>query len=265
MGFLKQIKDSFTKFDAYVEFSTQKTSKTLRYLLILFTLVYLIGGIRVFNNFRLGSTDIVNTVKNKLPQFTMVDGELIVEGKQPLIFGGNQTILIIDTTGQTTEKVLDRYTEGVFISKDVLVSKQNYQEKVIKFVDFKGISLDKERVLNWLPMLKWLVPAIIIIGWFFGVSWAIITTLILAVLGNLMTKKTVKNKLQFANLWNIAVYALSLPWLLEMAKNLIYPTLPYFFVIKWGAAVFIMQKAVEAAGKTTEVGEPLQQLDNSAI
>lgn len=42
---------------------------------------------------------------------------------------------------------------------------------------------------------------------------------------------------------------MSLPLLLELAVNLVYPALPHFWVIKWGLALFLTYKAMEAVVK----------------
>lgn len=247
MGFFQQVIASFTNFDSYKVVAFQRSGRTLKYFFLLFTLVFILGSIRIAYDMTASFSEALNTVKENLPEFSLKNGELNVEGPQPIILGGeNNTALVIDTTGKTNETILDNYNEGVFISKHELFTKQNYQVKKINFSAFKTVTLNKEKLVQWLPVLKWLIIILGLIGYLFSLVWALMTTALLAMLGTFMVKQAVRSKINFSKLWNIAVYAMTLPWILEMVKNLIYPGLPIFFAIKWGTAIFIMYKAVEA-------------------
>ena len=118
MNFFRQVKDSFTNFDAYREISEQRGGKTFRYFILLFTLVFLIGGLGFAYNFKAGTAEFATVVREQVPEFNFANGELILEGPQPIVFDGdNNSTLIIDTTGQVDESALNEYSEGVFIPK----------------------------------------------------------------------------------------------------------------------------------------------------
>ncbi len=256
MGFFSQVKDSFTNFEAYRGFATQTGGKTFKYFFLLFTLVFLVGGIRFAYDFNADRDRIVTAVREKLPEFRLENGQLTVQGEQPMVLeGGNNTALVIDTTGRTDESVLNNYTEGVFISRDRLMTKQNFESRIISFADFKQFTLDKPKLISLLPMLKWLLVAAAVFGYIFKMAWVLITTVILSLLGLLMNSAR-KGRLAFGNIWNVSVYAFTLPWLLELVKNLVYPGLPIFWPVKWGLAMFFLYKGIEAANKTADPEEP---------
>ena len=247
MGFSRQVKDSFTNFESYSEFAIQKRGKTFKYLVLLVTLTFLIGGLRFVFDFKVGAAGVRETVEQQVPEFRLENGELIVSGEQPIILGDDgHTVMIIDTTGQTQESVLNDYSEGVLVLRDRLITKQDYQQKEIMFADFKEISFNKENLIGLLPMLKWLLVLIAVFAYIFKLVWVFITVLILAAIG-LILNSSEKSGLKFENLLNMAVYAFTLPWLIEMLKNLIYPALPMFWVIKWGLAVYILYRGIKAA------------------
>ena len=246
MGFFRDVKNSFTDFQSYKIFAFQKGGKTFKYLLLLFTLVFLIGGIRFVLNFSEGTGQVRQTVEDEVPDFRLENGELSVEGQQPIVLGDDgHTVMIIDTTGQTDETALDSYREGLLIFKDRLISKQDYQQRIIKYSDIPNLTLDKQILIGLLPLLKWLFVLVAVFAFIFKLVWVLITTLILALIGWGISSNF-KTKLQFANLWNIAVYAFTLPWLLEMVKNLVYPGLPLFWAIKWGLAIYIAYRGIQA-------------------
>ena len=246
MGFFRQIKDSFTNFESYREFAFQKKGKTFKYFILLFTLTFLIGGLRFVFDFNAGAAGVRETVEQQVPEFRLENGELFVSGEQPIILGDDgHTVMIIDTTGQTQESALNNYAEGVLVFRDRLITKQNYQQRVILFTEFKEISFDKQDVIGLLPMLKWLLVLIAVFAYVFKSVWVLITVLILALIGMIFNSND-KSGLKFENLLNMAVYAFTLPWLVEMLKNLAYPALPMFWVIKWGLAVYILYRGIKA-------------------
>ena len=256
MNFFRQVKDSFTNFSSYQNVSAQKAGKTFKYFFLLFTLIFIIQGTRFTYKFNAGTAEFVASVKDQIPEFTLANGKLKVEGQQPLLVEGtNSTALIIDTTGKTDESVLDKYNEGVFVSQDKVVNKQDFQRKEISFADMKQITLDKQKLMGYLPLIKWLLVIIGIFAYVFGSAWALITSFILALIG-LIINSTMKGKLELGNSWNMAVYALTLPWLLEMLVNLILPTAPYLWAVKWGLAIFLLYKGIEATVKPAPNGEP---------
>lgn len=256
MGFFRQFKASFSSFDSYSDFAAQRTGKTFKYFFLLFTIIFLVWAIPFAYNFNSGAIDLVNTVKAKIPDFRLADGQLEVDAPQPIVLNGeNQTALIIDTTGKTDESVLDKYNEGIFVSRDKIVNKQGTQINKINFADMKQLSLDKQELLGYLPLVKWLFVIIAVFGYVFGAAWILITTVILALIG-LFINSTQKGHLQFGQTWNVAVYALTLPWVLDTLKGEIYPQIPFFWVIKWGLAIFIMYKGIEAANKHLTTQEP---------
>jgi hypothetical protein len=256
MGFFSQAKASFTDFESYRVIAFQRTGKTIKYLFLLFTLIFIIGGIKFSYDFNANLGDTTASIKDKTPEFSLANGELTVQGQQPMIFtGDNEVALIIDTTGKTDETELDKYSEGAFIAKDRVVTKQNLQTRTIKFADLANVSFDKQKLISYLPLFKWVLPIIGVVAYIFGITWVVITTIFLALIG-LIVNSSVKAKLEFGNIWNIGVYAFTLPWLLELLVNLSGLAIPLFWFVKWGLAVFFLYKGIEAANRQIIAYEP---------
>lgn len=261
MGFFRRIKDSFTNFEMYNEIAFQRKGQTLKYFLVLFTLLFILGSLRMVYDFNIWSKAMIGVARDKIPEFEFANGELKVEGQQPIVIEGeNNTVLIVDTTGKTSDSELDKYNEGVYISRDMLVAKQNFESRVIRFSNFKNFNLDKNKLIGLLPLLKWMILPIGAVLYIFALVWALITTAILAAIGSFMVKTQIKDKIDFTKLWNISVYALTLPWILDTAKNLLFPNLPFFLIIKWAAALIILNKAIEAVNKKFTENPPSQDI-----
>ena len=261
MDFFRKVKDSFTRFDVYRDIVTQGLGKTFRYFFLLFTLIFIIQGLQVGVGFNAGLTEFASTVRDKMPEFSLSGGKLAVEGKQPIIYtGDNNSAMFIDTTGQLDESVLDKYNDGVFISQDKILNKQGVRQTEIAFADFPQFSFNKAQLMNFLPMIKWILLVIGVFGYFFGAAWILINTVILGLLGLVINSTNKNHLLTFSQTWRMAIYAITLPLLLELLVNLIYPALPYFSVIKWVLAVFLMFKAIVAVVKYAGMEPPPPEL-----
>ncbi len=255
MDIFRQVKASFTNFDAYREFAVQRSGTTFKYFILLFTLIFFIGSTRFVYDFSIENSRIADAMRDKIPEFRLDNGHLTVDGQQPVVIEGEKnTVLLIDTTGPVNETVLDKYSEGVFISTDRVIIKQDIQTRIIPFAAFGDVKFSKQDLVNFLPKLKWLPVVFVFFGYWFKMAWVLMTTVILALAG-LLVNRGLKNRLRFSNNWNIAVYALTLPWLLEMTVKLVYPAVPLFWPIKWGMAGYFFYKGMEAAS-TVGIDDP---------
>lgn len=256
MVFLREAWRSFTNFEGYSQFSYQKYARTLKYFFIIYTLIFLIGGIRIYVDINRSIGNLSKDFEDKIPEFTFSQGQLTVNEPQPIIIEGkNDTVLAIDTTGEINEDILTKYKDGVFFGKDRMVTRQNMQSQPVMFENFKGWELDKEKLVNLLPYLKWVPVIFVLFVYFLNIIWSLITSVLLALLGSMTAPVSIRSHMKFINYWNTAVYALTLPWFLEMLKNLIYPALPLFSVIKWGAALIIMYQAMNHLSSRQEPQE----------
>lgn len=148
MGFIEQFKGSITDWTFYREVAFQKTLKTIKYLLVLFSILFIITGIKSAIGLNSDLQQFISDFKKKVPDFKLADGEFRFNAKQPYYLEGeNNSVLVVDTTGATREDVLDKYSDGVFITKTKIYLKQQYQVRQINLKDYKEITLTKDKVL----------------------------------------------------------------------------------------------------------------------
>lgn len=245
MNFLTQIKASFTNFDEYRAFASQKTKTTLKYLTLLFTILFVVGGLPSLPS--LNPSKAVSDAKETIPDFKLADGKLAVYGKQPITIGDSSQKIIIDTTGKTDDSALNNTTKSVLVTADRIIVKQEMQTQTFELSEFKDTVLTKQSLLDLIPKFMFAGLAFaVIFGYLFGWLSLIITAVALALIG-MAINAVKKGKLEFGALWNAAVYALTLPWVIETVKNMIYPELPLFGLVKWGLAIYLIYRGIEAA------------------
>ena len=257
MNFFNTVLNSITNFAVYREYAKESTGRALRYLLLVFTLLFIGYALKlapavgnVFSN--LGQEINVN-----VPDFRIVNGELEFKAKMPYIIkGDNNFILIVDTTGQLDETALNTHANGAFVGKTKAVIKDQQQGiNTVDFTAFKGMEISKQSVLKFLPAIKKYIPLALALFYVFGFFAKLLTVLLLALIG--LAIKGAASELKFNHMWGIACHALTLPMLLDLLKQLALPQLPGFNFIYFGIAVFYVYRGVKAAKEDRDDAGPV--------
>lgn len=246
MGFFRQFLDSFLDFEAYRGIMFQSRWKTLKYFFLVFFIFFLIGGIPFALDLRTGAQEIVLYVEEEVPEFQLANGRLTVQGPQPIVLDGDgSSAILIDTSGQTDMSVTEEYDEGVFIFGDKVIVKENFRNQEFRFSDFEEVTFDKDRLVNLLPIVKWIMVVIFVFSFFMKMTWVLITTVILAAIG-LVISGILKKQLYFGSVWSASIYAFTLPLMVDAVQNQVYPALPYFWMVKWVLAIYILYRGISA-------------------
>jgi len=69
--------------------------------------------------------------------------------------------------------------------------------------------------------------------------------------------------LRYSQAFAVSLYALTGPILLALAKNLLYPDLPFFFVLYWGWALAYTVLAALAIKKDLAAPAPMVESDSA--
>ncbi len=242
VSFFKKLYYSFTKFDKYPRMIKEGTGRAFIYLL-LFSLIFgSISGIITATKLNNGINTFISKVETELPDFTLSNGVLHVEGKMPIILNEeNEDLFIIDTSGVTTPDILVNEPAGILVLKDEVIVKQNaFQIQTYRFSDI-GLDLNKDVVLQWLPILKWLgviVGALVLIFFMIG---KLFSALILSLIG-LIISAVRSLRLTFGNLYSIAIYSLTLPVILHILLAIFDINLRWY--LYYGIAIIIAILAI---------------------
>lgn len=227
MVFFQKLINSITKPSEYPKMVEQGIGKAIVYL-VLFSLLFgtlnsIIIGFQLHKDIGV----LISGLNKHIPQFTFEDGELDVKEPMPIIYEiPDSGVLIIDTTGETTPKVLTEYPMATLILKDRLINKSSELEThEYYFSDFQGVSFDRQDVIEFLPYIKWFSVIAGIFIWFAFILGKFISSLLLTLL-NLIISSIRKGNLSFSKLYSLSIYSLTLPVLLDLVLQLFNVDLP---------------------------------------
>lgn len=250
MGFFKDMSDSAVNLSQYKRFSEQPWGKVISYLL----LMVLILGIPVLLSFVFDFNREVDNwaaeFNENIPEFVLKDGELTVSGEMPLIFedvsGEDKRIVIIDTSGETDESVLDDYDIGMFISKKEAVIKQNAVEKqTFSFAALKGEEIHKADIEKYLSYIKWTGVFIVLFGLIYFFLAKLCTAVVLGFICLLFS--TIQNcGLQYGQAFKITIYALTMPTLFQALQQILAPGFVFGWSIYYTIALLYLWFAVRS-------------------
>ena len=245
MSFPEQFISSVFKFKAYKSFFQRSLGRAFLYLFLASIILYGLGGIRFMVEFNAGIDEIITTLKSDLPYFELHNGELTVEAEMPYtVSEAADHIFIIDTSGQLDQSVLDGYDMGILLTKHDMYQKQStFETRHYDLKAFTGLTVTRSDFIHWIPMLKWLIAFVALFGFIFYFCGKLLSALIIGV-GGLIIESATNRKIGFGNLYKLSLYALTLPMIIQMVLTLARVTVPLFFIIYYGVALFYLYKAV---------------------
>lgn len=259
MSFFSKLKNSITRPEAYSHFLKESGGRAVLYLLFLCLIFGGIGTIKTIYEFNKVVSEVEALLKEKVPNFTLKNGELNVEGEMPIILNERgPSVVIIDTSDKADESILDKYQDGLFISKTKFIQKQgSYKRQETSFASFRGMTLTKTDVQGYVGYsiflkvaIGILSPILFFISKFF--SAFIITILALIVNG------FYKAKVTFGQIYKLSIYALTLPIIIKVFFTVTTLYFGFFWVVYYGVALLYLILALKSINKNQqEIGEPI--------
>ncbi|WP_335872418.1 DUF1189 domain-containing protein [Bacillus sp. 2205SS5-2] len=230
--FFRKLQYAITKPKAYQQMATEGFGRAILYLL-LFTLTFgLLSALIQSYSFTKTIDGFINQIETDLPDFSLENGLLEVEGNEPIVFEEDNTLIYIDDSEAADvsmiESELENYDSAIIILRDRFINKQNrIRTEELYFSEISEFSLDKDTVLNFLPLIKWLsvLIGLAIIIWFF-VSKLIMGFLV-GLLG-LILAAIFKRKIAYGYLYAIGLYAITTPTLLDLIADTVGGNLPWY-------------------------------------
>jgi hypothetical protein len=255
MGFFSQLIGSITKIETYRRFFKRTTGKAILYLFILSLIFGTAGALRAMYYYNRGISELINFFQYEAPSFTLENGELNVEGSMPIVVDENDgNVFIIDTTGGTDESILDKYPNGILITKDELIQKENYSTKRQSFKMAQGVRITKEGLIGFFPLLRGINILIVVFGFIFHFIGKLISALLVAIAGSIISS-IVNYNLTFGTQYKLSVYALTLPIIIKAVLSVLGVEIPYFWIPYYGIAIFYMWKAINMLKENGEIEE----------
>jgi Protein of unknown function (DUF1189). len=250
LSFFQRVYYSVAGFDNYKLFISQKTGKTVVYLLLLSLFLSLIGLIQPFKEYNKIVNEIITGFDKAVPNFTFENGKLNVEGNMPIFYNEEGLTFIIDTSGKTDETILEKYDMAILITQDKMIQKNYANNQVTDFSMLQGFRLTKESVKRMLPIMKGFSIFIFIILPPFVVAGRFISALIASIIG--MIINSAKNiNLPYRDIFAISAHSLTTPLIIgtildftgipTLLSTLIYYIIAGIYI--WGALNSIKKQA----------------------
>lgn len=266
LSFFKKVWYSITKFEKYPDMASEGLKNTIKYLVLavaIVTVFIAIGSLIEMHNL-IGKLS--NYIENNIPEFSYSDGNLSMEIEEPMIievddeeYSGIDRVYInpnIENDEEKTKIEEENSVVGitVFFYKNqvILISKDNnsnitrqpytYKDFITSYTQEDIDTFNKQELIEYITSEKMYNyymrygVSILIYLLFMNLMVALLDSLELAVLG-WITSITARIKMRFLAIYNMAIYSLTLPMIL----NIIYIVINYFtdFTITYFSVAYI--------------------------
>lgn len=248
MGFFQKFINSFYNFKAYNEFKKQSIEKAIVYILFVSLIFTTLSSISNSIKFITTSSVIRSEMETKMPDFEFKDGVLKVDSNEPLKFVDDDTLFMIDTSGNTSVESLSSYRTYFLITNDTVYFKDSSSSmEQIDLSTFSTLTLNKQTAKN---IASKLLTTILII--------TIICSPIIAFLGKLLNSFTVmalaglalsaimSKKLKYGECAKLSIYALTVPFAIKTILKVFSITIPCFTLVYYAIAILYLGFGINA-------------------
>lgn len=298
-GFFKKVWYSIDKIEKYSELSAEGFGKAIKYLVILMVILSIISSVVTVYRTSLETKNIAQYINENSPEFTYNDGTLQVDSEEVVKNdSSNYEKVIIDTKTDSEEQINQYINQirdeenAIIILKNKLILKETGIEGTVEYnykdlFEKMGITeLNKQQLVDYLTSSNMmslylnLFLALFIYAFIMYFINTLLYIVTISVVGYLATL-ILKLKIRYVAIFNMAVYAVTLPTILNMIYlivNAFYTyTISYFDImyvlvatIYEMAAIFMLksefnkkqgevQKIVEVEKEVKEEMEEKQQ------
>lgn len=264
ISFFKKVWYSITKFEKYPDMAAEGLNNAIKYLFIMTTIVTIfitIGSLIKLNQL---VGNLASYIEDNIPEFSYSEGKITMQLEEPMVienveYDSIDRVVINPLAENDEEKAKSKEENNIngitiFFFKDQVVLKNKSesgeeQEEPYTYNDFIASytrenisSFDKQELIEYMTSEKmnsyYMRYALSLIVYLIIMNMlvALLDTLELAVLG-WITAITARIKMRFLAIYNMAIYALTLPIIL----NMIYVVINYFteFTISYFQVAYI--------------------------
>ena len=256
VSFFKRMKDAVINFDEYLNFSEEKLSVAIKYILkiaLIFTLIITIAlTVKIVQE----ANNLKTSFQNEAPEFSFQNNELVIEGDTQKIVKGDESGyfgLIVDTQKEALSDIEETsdYQRVIGLLRDKIIIKDvkgietslTYEELN---KDYDLSSVNKNTIIQFLSENStkiYAIFAIIVFAYFFIVYLIqfLIDILLLSIVGYLLAK-IVGVKFKYKSIFSMSAYAITLSiilYLIYMIINLFTGFTIKYFEIAYNAIAYI--------------------------
>lgn len=260
MNVFKELFLSIYDFKIYKEFIKNKRRKVFLAGFVLMVLYFSLTMIIPFLRFQFKTGGFVKIIEDYIPDFKLSEGTLWVE--KPVEYEQGGMYIYINTSPDTSFYDADEI--GDYISDYYQVILMDSQKIIIKnkgeitgryFSDF-DFTFSREELQQWVPRAYLIVIAFMILAFIFMTGLFFFGVLVVALIG-MIAASCLKYRLTFGQLYQMSVYARTLPLLLKAVVSFLPFSIPMFGIINFGISVLFLILAIQKM-KESDLEKPIE-------
>lgn len=241
--FFEEIWKAVSDFKFYKEVKQFSVGRSFKYILSLILLVSLVLSIGYSFALSRGLDIAIKWMKKNLPVIEIQNGIASVDVEQPYKIEQDDFAVIIDTTGKTTS--LDDYKKGVLLMKDKVVYKEGgAKTEIYNLADIKSLRIDENFMNVVRKNATWILFPFILVGTYLYLIVARLLQIVIFSVITIFASTVSKARLEYREVFNIGVYAVTLSTILGGIAALFMKQIPGFGLIYVGIYIAYLVAAV---------------------
>ncbi|MDF2626539.1 MAG: hypothetical protein K0R39_370 [Symbiobacteriaceae bacterium] len=255
MTFLERLKAAVAGFHGYADLGRDRASGFgfMALILLLVMTVSCIGSTYQF------STSLGTAVEDmkQVPDFRIVNGEIEYEGPMPVIVEDENSVFILDTSGQTGPEAIEGRPNGMLVTRDKVYQSRGGRVEQIDLPSNLPITLSKSDVMGMMEKLWIVVPIAYVFMFLFQLGFKALDACVLG-LAALIWGSATNRKVDFGLGYKLGLYAMTIPMALQWLVPG-YTTLPFGglqasmgFVLWWVLALVYLIFGLQAYYRTQD-------------
>lgn len=213
-----------------------------------------------FIKFQFKTGGFVKIIEDYVPDFELSGGTLWVE--KPIEYEKDGTYIYIDTApdlsfydvDEIREYISDYYQVVLMDSEKVIV--KNKGEIMGKYFSEFDMDFSRETLLQWVPNAYLVVTAFMVLAFIFMTALFFFGVLVVALIG-MIAASCMKYRLTFGQLYQMGVYARTLPLLIKAIMSFLPFSIPMFGIINFGLSVLYIVLAIQKM-KESDLQKPME-------
>lgn len=239
--FLSQIYLSCSDFSFYKSIVRQKLYSTFQYFFVLLLGVTVLSSGISFFHLKEGMRLLAEWSHKHLPEISIRDGIVTSPVSQPYTAFEDNFVFILDTTGEI-DRIQPQYANGVLVTKDRLwIKRPGVETQNVDLSWVKELDLNAQVVESWKGKLIPVILPFLFVLTLIGMGLSKLLQAFLFSFSASVFFPEEKSGLNFQNLFNLSIYALTPATITAIVVQVFQLNVPAFWWIYFGmyAAFFI--------------------------
>lgn len=230
------------------KFRFQGIGKTILYVFLLTLLSILPAGYYFSKSFTEGVASLSEAFHNDLPEFTIKNGELLLDSDKPIMQEHEDFTVIFDSTGEITPEYVEQEDFAVAFLKNSLVFTAGSQSQNLEYNTFGDITITDKKIQSFISDFQSSLP--IVLGLFIVLMYLLasfmkfIQVTLLALIGILL-KNMLGRKIRYPQLWIMSAYSITLATIFFMLMDLFTILVPSEFLVSWFVSIMVLYLAIK--------------------